>query len=94
MEPELHLAEHVLVPDLAGWRRERLPAVPTTTFFELTPDWVCEVISSSSARTDRGAKSLIYAKHGVRHLWFVDRSSMPPVVTDASPASSRVAATH
>jgi Uma2 family endonuclease len=72
IEPELHLAEDVLVPDLAGWRRERMPQLPTTAFFELTPDWVCEVVSPSSARIDRGAKGLIHARHGVNHLWFVD----------------------
>jgi Uma2 family endonuclease len=71
-EPELHLGSHVLVPDLAGWRRERMPEVPQGVAFEIAPDWVCEVISPSSARTDRGAKGLIYAKHGVRHLWIVD----------------------
>lgn len=71
-EPELHLAEQVLVPDLAGWKRERMPQLPADAFFTLPPDWVCEVISPSTARLDRGAKSLIYAKHGVQHLWFVD----------------------
>jgi Uma2 family endonuclease len=71
-EPELHLREDVLVPDLAGWRRERMPEVPKGVPFEIAPDWVCEVISPSSARIDRGAKGLIYAKHGVRHLWIVD----------------------
>jgi Uma2 family endonuclease len=71
-EPELHLAEHVLVPDLAGWRRERMPQVPETSAFRIAPDWVCEVVSPASARTDRGAKALIYARHGVRHLWLVD----------------------
>jgi Uma2 family endonuclease len=71
-EPELHLGEHVLVPDLAGWRRERMPEMPKEAFFNVAPDWVCEVISPSNARIDRGAKSLIYAKHDVSHLWFVD----------------------
>jgi Uma2 family endonuclease len=71
-EPELHLGEDVLVPDFAGWRRERMPEVPQGVPFEIPPDWVCEVISPSNARFDRGAKALIYAKHQVRHLWFVD----------------------
>jgi len=41
-EPELHLGDHVLVPDLAGWLRERMPGVPDTAWFGLRPDWVCE----------------------------------------------------
>jgi Uma2 family endonuclease len=72
LEPELHLGEHVLVPDLAGWRRERMATLPTTAYFEIAPDWVCEVISPASAKLDRGVKALLYAKHGVRHLWLVD----------------------
>ena len=48
-EPELHLAADVLVPDLAGWRRDRLPTLPEQPYFDLAPDWVCEVISPSTA---------------------------------------------
>ncbi|MGC4064930.1 MAG: Uma2 family endonuclease [Polyangiaceae bacterium] len=72
-EPELHLGAHVLVPDLAGWRRERLPELPIDkAYFELAPDWVCEVLSPSTAALDRGDKRRVYAEHQVRHLWFVD----------------------
>lgn len=71
-EPEVHLSGHVLVPDLAGWRRERLPALPETAWFELAPDWVCEVLSPGTARTDRAVKMPIYARLGVLHLWLVD----------------------
>src|SRR5687768_11381059 len=46
-EPELHLGPDVLVPDLAGWRRERMPYQPSTAYYELCPDWVCEVLSNS-----------------------------------------------
>ena len=60
-EPELHLGPHILVPDLAGWRRERLPAMPDTAFFTLPPDWVCEVLSPGTARIDRADKMPIYA---------------------------------
>jgi Uma2 family endonuclease len=70
-EPELHLGEHVVVPDLAGWRRERMPAVPEEAFFTLAPDWVCEVLSPSTERIDRGRKLRIYAEAGVAHAWFV-----------------------
>ena len=71
-EPELHLAEDVVVPDLAGWRRERLPVVPDAAFVSLTPDWVCEVLSRSTEKLDRAEKLPIYASAGVRHAWLVD----------------------
>lgn len=71
-EPELHLGGHVLVPDLAGWRRERLPSLPETAWFELAPDWVCEILSPGTARTDRAIKMPIYAALAIPHLWLVD----------------------
>ena len=72
LEPELHFGEDVLVPDLAGWRRERMPAFPNVAAFELAPDWVCEVVSPSTARIDRGRKLGVYARENVPYLWFVD----------------------
>jgi Uma2 family endonuclease len=71
-EPELHLGSDVLVPDLASWRRERLPRLPESAWFELAPDWVCEILSPSTARVDRVLKMPIYAREGVGHLWLVD----------------------
>jgi len=71
-EPELHLGRHVLVPDLAGWRRERMPRLPETAFFPLAPDWLCEVLSPSTAQLDRAKKLRIYAEHRVAHAWLVD----------------------
>ena len=71
-EPELHLGSHILVPDLAGWRRERMPVFPETDYFTLAPDWVCEVLSPVTARTDRVVKTPIYATQGVAWLWLVD----------------------
>jgi Uma2 family endonuclease len=71
-EPELHLHGDVLVPDLAGWRRERMPQLPDAVAFELSPDWVCEVLSSSTAPTDRSKKMPIYARERVAHAWLVD----------------------
>jgi Uma2 family endonuclease len=71
-EPELHLGPHILVPDLAGWRRERMPTLPDKTYFELAPAWVCEVLSPSTAQMDRVDKLSIYAAHGVAHAWLVD----------------------
>lgn len=72
IEPELHLDGHVLVPDLAGWRRERLPTLPETAWFELAPDWTCEILSPSTATVDRAEKLPIYAGRGIAHVWLVD----------------------
>ena len=71
-EPELHLGPHILVPDLAGWRRERMPVFPETAYFTLAPDWVCEVLSPGTARIDRVVKMPLYAEQGVAWLWLVD----------------------
>jgi hypothetical protein len=71
-EPELHFGRQVVVPDLAGWRRERMPRIPDVPYFELAPDWVCEVASPSTAKLDRTKKTRVYARAGVRHLWIVD----------------------
>ena len=71
-EPELHLGEDILVPDLAGWRRERMAELPDTAHFGLAPDWVCEVLSASTRRLDLHGKRPVYAREGVAHLWLVD----------------------
>ncbi len=71
-EPELHLAEDILVPDLAGWRRDRMPALPDAPFTTLPPDWVCEVLSPGTAKLDRSLKLPIYAREQVAHVWLVD----------------------
>jgi len=71
-EPELHLGTDALVPDLAGWRRERMARVPDTVYFALSPDWVCEILSPSTAVLDRTRKLRVYAREGVRHVWLVD----------------------
>jgi len=70
--PELHLNRDIVVPDLAGWRRERLPETPLAPYFELAPDWVCEVLSPSTRALDRGSKLAVYAEHGVSHVWLVE----------------------
>jgi Uma2 family endonuclease len=74
-EPELHLAADVLVPDLAGWRRERLPSVPDVPALTVTPDWVCEILSPSTERLDRVRKLPAYARYGVGHAWLVNPST-------------------
>jgi Uma2 family endonuclease len=71
-EPELHMGSDVLVPDLAGWRRERLPELPDTAYFTLAPDWVCEVVSPATAAMDRGQKRAIYAREQVAYAWLVE----------------------
>jgi Uma2 family endonuclease len=71
-EPELHLSADIVVPDLAGWRRERLPALPNEAYFRLAPDWVCEVVSPSTVAIDRITKLAIYARERVSHAWLVD----------------------
>ena len=71
-EPELHLHGDILVPDLAGWRRERMPELPDASAFELAPDWACEVLSPSTAATDRAEKMPIYAREQVGYVWLVD----------------------
>jgi Uma2 family endonuclease len=71
-EPELHFGKDVLVPDMAGWRRERLPVLRNVAAFTLAPDWVCETISPTTGAIDRGRKMRIYARERVGHLWFVD----------------------
>src|SRR5579862_4229680 len=71
-EPELHFGEDVLVPDIAGWRRERMPEIPSAAFLTLAPDWLAEALSPSTAGVDRGEKLPVYAREGVRHVWFLD----------------------
>src|SRR5262249_30175951 len=71
-EPELHLGDQILVPDLAGWRRDRLPLLPDASFLTTPPDWICEVLSTSTESMDRSEKLPIYAASGVRCAWLVD----------------------
>lgn len=74
VEPEIHFVRdtEVLVPDLAGWRRERMPRLPNDQRIEVVPDWVCEILSPSTARKDRMTKMPVYAHYGVDYLWLVD----------------------
>jgi Uma2 family endonuclease len=72
VEPELHLGEDVLVPDLAGWRRERLPDLPDEVGIDVVPDWVCEVLSPTTRAYDLTEKREIYGEQRVPYIWFVD----------------------
>jgi Uma2 family endonuclease len=71
-EPEVHLSRDVVVPDLAGWRRARMPRYPDSAYCTLAPDWVCEILSPSTSRLDRAQKLGIYAREGVTHAWLID----------------------
>jgi Uma2 family endonuclease len=71
-EPELQLGEHTMVPDLAGWKRERIQSLPAASRITVPPDWVCEVLSPSTVRVDKVRKMPIYAQYGVSHIWLVD----------------------
>ncbi|WP_043406452.1 Uma2 family endonuclease [Archangium violaceum] len=71
-EPELHLGSDILVPDLAGWRRTRMPVYPDEPFFTLAPDWVCEALSPSTASFDRVKKMPVYMREQVGHVWLIE----------------------
>jgi Uma2 family endonuclease len=94
-EPELHFeGGDILVPDLAGWRRERLAEVPREPYFELAPDWACEVLSKSTALIDRQRKLPIYARERVAHLWLVDPLARTVEVYRLDGDSYRFVAAH
>ncbi len=93
-EPELHLGNHVVVPDLAGWRRERLPEFPDTPAFSLAPDWACEVVSPSTERLDRAKKMPVYAGAGVAHLWLVNPTARTDEVYRLAESRWLLLATH
>jgi len=71
-EPELHVVGQVLVPDLAGWRRARMPEMPDVAAFQLAPDWVCEVLSPGTVKIDRAHKMRHSAAAKVGHTWLID----------------------
>ncbi|MGC8490690.1 MAG: Uma2 family endonuclease [Syntrophobacteraceae bacterium] len=72
IEPEIGLGEDILVPDLAGWKKERFPIEEEHNWISAAPDWVCEILSPKSFRTDKIEKMPIYARHNVGHIWLID----------------------
>jgi Uma2 family endonuclease len=94
VEPELHFGADVLVPDLAGWRRARLPALPNAAYFTLAPDWVCEVLSPSTETIDRAKKLGRYARAGVAHAWLVNPLLQTLEVLTLDSGRWTLAATH
>jgi Uma2 family endonuclease len=93
-EPELRLADDTLVPDLAGWHRDRLPSVPNTPSVTLAPDWVCEILSRSTSALDRGHKLGIYAREDVPHAWLIDPLARTLEVLGLDSGRWAVLATH
>lgn len=73
-EPEIHfvLNTELAVPDIAGWRKQRMPELPADQRFTVVPDWLCEVLSPSTASKDREIKMPLYAHYGVKHVWIID----------------------
>lgn len=72
-EPEVHFSvdKIVVVPDLAGWRKERLPQIPESHKFTIVPDWICEISSPSTESVDKEIKMPLYAEYGVNYLWII-----------------------
>ena len=93
-EPELHLDDHVLVPDLAGWRRARVLQLPPGPHLGIAPDWVCEVLSPSTASLDRIRKVRVYAHYEVSHAWLVDPAAQTLEVFRRQETSWLLVAAH
>ena len=64
-----------IAPDIAGWRRERMPVLPGDEPIRVVPDWVCEILSPSTRRHDLLVKKPYYAKVGVAYHWLIDREA-------------------
>lgn len=89
-EPELHLGQETVIPDLAGWRVERMPQIPDTAYSTLTPDWVCEVLSPSTRAIDRYSKMPVYAEAGVPWVWLVELATQALEVYELSESTLRL----
>lgn len=73
VEPGIQLpGSPEFAPDLAGWRRERMPELPENDPIRVVPDWVCEILSPSTRGYDQRIKRPFYARIGVGFLWYVD----------------------
>ena len=94
VEPELHVVGQVMVPDLAGWRRERMPLIPDAPFCDLAPDWLCEVVSPSTGALDRAKKLPHYARAGVGHVLHVDPTPKTLEIYRLDGGGWRLDATH
>ncbi|HAZ60089.1 MAG TPA: hypothetical protein DCY89_00785 [Gammaproteobacteria bacterium] len=93
-EPELHFGEDVIVPDVAGWRRARMPALTARPWFTEPPDWLCEVASPATERLDRGLKLARYLAAGVGHVWLVEPLARRIEVYRRGPEAWLLVGTH
>jgi Uma2 family endonuclease len=93
-EPELHFGSDVVVPDLAGWTRTRVPQLPNVAAMTIAPDWVCEILSPSTEALDRVPKLRIYGRESVSHVWFVNPRTYTLEVLRLEQTRWVVAATH
>jgi Uma2 family endonuclease len=94
-EPEIYLVADVFVPDLAGWRLERMPFMTNELpYFEIAPDWACEVLSDSTRKQDRIVKVQKYAHESINHVWLVDPIARTLAVLRLAVAQYRIASQH
>jgi Uma2 family endonuclease len=96
VEPEVHLGSEpdIVVPDLAGWRRERLPRLPDEAYFTVAPDWACEILSTSTAQLDKTRKLPLYAREKVAHVWLLDPDARTLEILQLDGPTYRLLATH
>lgn len=93
-EPELHLGRDIVVPDLAGWRRDRLPSLPTDAYFRVPSDWIGEVVLPSAAALDRIKKLGMYAREKVAHAWLIEPLAQLVEVLRLESGRWSIVATH
>jgi len=93
-EPEIHLRHDVVVPDLAGWRRERMPEIPETVWTDLPPDWLCEILSPSTSRLDRTGKLFVYGREKIPWVWLLDPIAQTLEVLELSDGRWTIAGLH
>jgi Uma2 family endonuclease len=91
VEPEQHIVGQTMVPDVAGWRRQKLPRLPEVGAFEVAPDWICEVVSPSTESLDRSLKMPRYAEAGVGHAWLVDPLARTVEIYELAPGGYHLA---
>jgi Uma2 family endonuclease len=93
-EPELHFQEDVVVPDIAGWRRERMTEASDAAYLTVAPDWLCEVLSPVTEKIDRGKKLKIYAREGVSCVWLLSPAAQTLEVWRLDDQKWRLVGTH
>lgn len=71
-EPEIHKEEHIFVPDIAGWKKDRLTLKNEDVFISVEPDWACEILSPGTTKLDKVKKMPLYAEIGIKFFWLVD----------------------